>query len=92
MSQPASKHRTYRVDLPEDLVADAPEEVSRRLRLLWVLDAVRRGTISAARGGELLGLSRFDMYDLMARHGLSLVEWDAEELARELSAATRLAR
>lgn len=49
-----------------------------------VLEMVRKGSISAGRGAELLDLPTRAFLRLMGAHGISLFDYGTEELAYEL--------
>ncbi|MBV6418480.1 MAG: hypothetical protein CMLOHMNK_03344 [Steroidobacteraceae bacterium] len=49
-----------------------------------VIELVRSGAISAGKGGDLLGLTRWAFDDLLAKHNVLSLELSAEELADQL--------
>jgi predicted HTH domain antitoxin len=57
-----------------------------------VLDLLREGQISQGKAAELLGINRYEMLDLMARHKIPSGPQTAEEAEREIEAAIRLAQ
>jgi predicted HTH domain antitoxin len=73
------------VDLPADIVGGrSPVELAAELRELAVLEAFRRGDIGSGRGGRLLGIARVAFLDLCAKHDISVLGYDAEDLRREV--------
>lgn len=69
------------VDLPAG-VSTSPEE----LRLLWILDQVRRGAISVGKGAELSGKDRWSFVKTMGEHGIPVINYPTSELDQELEA------
>lgn len=62
-----------------------PEDLSRELLLLWILDRVRSGRISIGKGAELAGLNRWAFLRVMNEHGVSALAYPADELPSELA-------
>jgi predicted HTH domain antitoxin len=74
------------VALPEDLVSQLPGppgDLASEVRAAAVLDWVRRGLLSQGRAAEVLGLTRAEMLDELARRGIENVAVDPDELRRE---------
>lgn len=79
------------VDMPEDAVPKAAagrRALARELRLLWVLDQVRRGNISIGKGARLAGMGRLPFLNAMKDHGMPAIAYPAEELAQEIDLLT----
>lgn len=82
-----------RLELPRDLlgVLEVPQEqLEARLRELIALQLFREGRISSGKGAELLGLSKLEFIQLLARHGLSYFTESPEELAAEVKMLEQL--
>lgn len=45
---------------------------------------LRNGVISQGRTAELLGISRYDLFDLMAKYKIPVIDMTPEELKKEL--------
>ena len=56
-----------------------------------LLDLLRHGTISQGQVARLLGITRWDVLDLMAKHGVPSGPESAEEMRREIDNARRVA-
>ncbi|MDA1274825.1 MAG: UPF0175 family protein [Verrucomicrobia bacterium] len=84
---------TVEVELPEALAAlgFGPEEVRREVPLLLVLKRFREGAISSGKAAEVLGMSRRDFLDLLARERIPWYEPSDDELAEEFRTVQRLA-
>lgn len=50
-----------------------------------VLELLREGKISQGKASELLEISRYDLFDLMAKHDIPIIDMTEEELKEELS-------
>ncbi|MBC7226367.1 MAG: UPF0175 family protein [Thermoflexales bacterium] len=81
------------LQLPRDLLGalDVPEEqVERRLREMIAIQLFREGRISSGKAAELLGISKLEFVQLLARHGLSYFSETPGELAAEVRTLERL--
>ena len=80
---------TVTLDLPDELLAllGSPEVVAARVRETLVLDLLRQARISQGRAAQLLGLTRWDILELMARHAIPSGPESAEEAQRDVEAA-----
>jgi hypothetical protein len=77
------------LDLPEELltILGSPEELSARARQALVLDLLRDAEISQGKAAQLLGITRWDILDLMVRYRIPSGPETAEELERDIEAA-----
>ena len=51
-----------------------------------LFDLVRRGVISGGKAAELLGVSRWNLPDMLARHDVDTIDYSKDELDREAEA------
>jgi len=82
----ADKH--FEIDLPEEVVEwfgwqDA--EVPSRMRETLVMELLRRHAISQGKAAALLGISRWDIFEVMGRYQVPAIDLTAEELKEELA-------
>jgi predicted HTH domain antitoxin len=77
---------TVEVKVPEGLreLGFSEEEICREVPVLLVLKRFRQGAISSSKAASILGVSRRDFLDLLAREGIPLYDPTDEELANEL--------
>jgi hypothetical protein len=77
--------------VPRDLVAspDSLEGIKDRAWKALVLDLLRDGTISQGRAASLLGVTRYDILDLMAEYRILSGPLTPEEAELEVEAAWR---
>ena len=85
----AAREKTIpvQVDLPAALTADDigfRGNLAEDLRLLWIIDQVRRHRISAGRGAELAAIGKLDFLRLLGKHGVPAIDLTSEELDQEL--------
>ncbi len=81
------------LDIPDDLAAQltAPgQELSRAALEALALEAYRRGALTQLQVGQMLGLSRIQTEDFLARR-LDLYDYEPAELQREAQALSKLA-
>jgi predicted HTH domain antitoxin len=83
---------TVQVHIPEALreLAYSEEEISREVPVLLVLKRFRQGAISTGKAASLLGLSRREFLDLLAREGVSIYDPNDQELEDEWKTVQRL--
>jgi hypothetical protein len=83
--------RTITIELPDDLVAalDSLDGIEDRAWKALVLDLLRDARISQGRAASLLGITRYDILDLMASHYIPSGPRTPEEVDQELEAARR---
>jgi predicted HTH domain antitoxin len=80
---------TVEIELPRDLLAalDIPEsEFGRRAEEWVILELFLEGEISAAKPGEILGLSKRHFLDLLSERRLPYLDAGPGELEQEAAA------
>lgn len=80
---------TITVELPEELVAliGSRESVAARVREVLVLDLLREVRITQGQAARLLGITRWDILQLMVRHQIPSGPATPEEVDRDIAAA-----
>ena len=73
------------LDLPEELVAllGSPEAAAAKAKEALVLQLLREARLSQGQAASLLGLTRWDVLDLMAQQQIPSGPPTGEELRRE---------
>jgi predicted HTH domain antitoxin len=81
--------RTVTIDLPDELLSllGDPETIGERTREALVLALLRDAEISQGKAAQLLGITRWDILQLMARHRIESGPETAEEAQRDFEAA-----
>lgn len=80
------------VELPAELIAllGPPDAASATIVELLVLRLLGEGRLSQGQAAELLGVTRWDILDLMASHRIPSGPETAEEMRRAIEDAERL--
>jgi predicted HTH domain antitoxin len=94
MSATRTATRTITIELPDALVdaLDSLDGIEDRAWKALVLDLLRDGTISQGRAARLLGVTRYDILDLMASHSIPSGPLTAEEMRQDIENARRFSR
>jgi predicted HTH domain antitoxin len=80
------------IQIPDDLarlLGQGGGDLSRQTLEALAIDGYRRGSLTQLQVGQLLGLSRIETEDLLARH-VDLYDYDPAELDREARAFEKL--
>ena len=77
--------RTLPLELPEELVTllGSPEALAAKAKEALVLELLREARISQGKAAELLGVTRWDILDLMVRYQIPSGPTTVEELHQE---------
>jgi predicted HTH domain antitoxin len=78
---------TITFDLPEDVIAllGSPEAAAAKAKEALVLSLLRQRRIGHGRAAQFLGLSIWDMLDLMAQYQIPTGPQTIEELQQEVA-------
>ncbi|MDY0096662.1 MAG: UPF0175 family protein [Candidatus Vecturithrix sp.] len=90
--------RTIRtiIEFPEDLYLSlsafglTQEVLARESRKLLALKFFREKLLSFGKAAELSGLSKWGFIDYLGENGIPVIDYDDQELARELETVERL--
>jgi hypothetical protein len=75
---------TVTVSLPDEILLQDSDEVSRRVLEQVALDGFKSGQLTTAQVRRILGLeSRLEVYDFLAAHGVPGVDYSVEDAERE---------
>ena len=77
------------VQIPDDLPADlgrTPKQFGDDLRFFAAAKLFEVGRISMGRACELAGMPRYRFMEEIAQLKIPVIDWDQEELTRELDA------
>ena len=73
------------LELPDEVFAQLEgRDIERRVTEALVMDLLREHQISQGKAAEVLGLSRHELFDLMAKHHVPVIDLSADELKSEL--------
>ncbi len=82
---------TLPMELPEELVAllGSPENAVAKAKEALILELLREARISQGKAARLLGMSRWEILDLMAQHRIPSGPETAEEMRQEVEDLSR---
>ena len=73
------------VELPDELFAQLrEEEIETKVKEALVMELLREHRLSQGKSAEILGISHHELFDLMTRHRVPVIDLDEEELTTEL--------
>ena len=72
-------------ELPDEVAAQLHEaEMAVKAKEALVMELLREHHISQGKAAEILGMSRHDLFDLMLKYQIPVIDLTAEELDAEL--------
>ncbi len=75
---------TVTVSLPDEILLQDSDEVSRMVLEQVALDGFKSGQLTTAQVRRILGFeSRLEVYDFLAAHGVPWVDYSVEDAERE---------
>ena len=75
---------TVTVSLPDEILLQDSDEVSRMVLEQVALDGFKSGQLTTAQVRRILGFkSRLEVYDFLAAHGAPWVDYSVEDAERE---------
>lgn len=82
------------IAVPEEIIAllGSEDAARKEAKEAFVLDLVRRGKISKGKAAELLGMSLWDLPELVAQYQIPWFNYHPEELAKDLDILHKLQR
>jgi predicted HTH domain antitoxin len=73
------------ISLPDEILSSDRENIARQILEQVALDGFQSGQLTAAQVRRILGFeTRLQVYEFLAAHGVPWVDYDEEELHREL--------
>ena len=80
-----SKRLSIELELPEEVVAALQDEdVAAKAREALIMELLREHRISQGKAVEILEITRSELFTLMAKYQVSVVDLSPEELRSEL--------
>ncbi len=78
--------KTITIEIPDEIInlLGSEEEAVKEAKEALVLDLVRRGKVSKGKAAELVGISLWDLPDLLAKYRIPWFDYSKEELQRDL--------
>ena len=73
------------LELPDELVGqEQGEALAAHVKEAFIMALLREHRLSQGKAAEVLGVSRTDLFPLMMRYGVPVIDLTADELASEL--------
>ena len=84
--------KSIEILVPEEIVnlLGSEDAVRQEAREAFIFDLVRRGKVSKGKAAELLGISLWDLPDLIAQYQMPWFNYSQEELERDLETLREL--
>ena len=84
----AARKIAVAVELPWTAQSDVPDPAAlgNELRILWLIEQVRRHKIGVGKGAELAGMPRAAFMKLLGDHGVPVIDYSVEDFQREIDA------
>jgi transcriptional regulator with AAA-type ATPase domain len=91
MTETKAKTQTITLELPEGLLAalDSVDGLADRAWRALILDLLRDAELTQGQAAKLLGVTRYDILDLMASHHIPSGPRTSEEMREEIERARR---
>jgi len=84
--------RTIAIEIPDELIEllGSEADIGREAKQALVMDLVRRGEISRGKAAELLGISVWDLPELLSRYEIPWFNYSEEQLEQDMAALRSL--
>ena len=80
-----SRRLSLELELPDDVVANLPEqEMVAKAKEALVMELLREHCVSQGKAAELLGIARHELFDLMTKYRVPVIDLTPEEIRAEL--------
>ena len=80
-----AKRLKLNLELPDELFAQFQEnEIAAKAKEALVMEFLREHRLSQGKAADLLGVDRHELFDLMSRYRVPVIDLNSEELRQEL--------
>ncbi len=81
-----SKRLQVELELPDDVVVNLQDdEIAAKAKEAFFMELLREHRISQGKTAELLGVTRYELFDLMSKYQVPVIDLTPEELRSELA-------
>ncbi|MBI4378673.1 MAG: UPF0175 family protein [Nitrospinae bacterium] len=86
--------KTIAIEIPDEIInlLGSEEEAVKEAKEALVLDLVRRGKVSKGKAAELVGISLWDLPDLLAKYRIPWFDYSKEDMQRDLDRLKEIKR
>src|SRR5262245_21076807 len=79
------RHVDVKFELPDDVAPNLrDEDLSAKAKEALMMEFLREHEISQGKAAELLGIDRHELFDLMTKYRVPVIDMTPEELTEEL--------
>jgi predicted HTH domain antitoxin len=73
------------LELPDEVVKHVPaKELAEKAKEALVMELLREHQVSQGKAAEVLGISHYDLFELMSKYCIPVIDLTPEELEAEL--------
>jgi predicted HTH domain antitoxin len=76
------------IELPEEIFISTKESVlefTNNIKLIYAVELFKNRKLSLGNAAKLAGIPRLQFYDYLNKKKVSFINWDEEELKKELN-------
>lgn len=85
--------KVIEIEVPDEIINLIGEKEARKeAKEAFVLDLIRRGKISKGKAAELMGMSLWDMPELLAKYRIPWFDYSKEDIQKDLDALKKLGK
>src|SRR5262245_59275741 len=75
----------FMLELPDEVVKHVPaKELAEKAKEALVMKLLREPQVSQGKAAEVLGISRYDLFELMSKYCIPVIDLTPEELEAEV--------
>jgi predicted HTH domain antitoxin len=83
-----SRRLNVELEVPDEVLADLPEaEAAAKAKEAFVMELLREHRVSQGKAAEMLGVTRHELFALMTKYQVPVIDLTPEELRTELEQA-----
>jgi predicted HTH domain antitoxin len=73
-----------RIELPDTAIKHLRNEIEAKVREAFFMELLREYRISQGKAAELIGINRHELFDLIGKYRIPVIDLTLEELEAEL--------
>jgi hypothetical protein len=87
------RHVDVKFELPDEVAPNLrDEDLAAKAKEAFMMELLREHEISQGKAAELLGIDRHQLFDLMAKYQVPVIDMTPEELQQEFQRADAIFR
>lgn len=81
-----SRRLTVELEVPDEVLVNLPEEeAAAKAKEAFIMELLREHRVSQGKAAEMLGLTRHELFALMTKYQVPVIDLTPEELKAELA-------